>query len=72
MWGAKWLRMVRRKAAVEESWVREELAKPLPKLPVEPEIKDEVKMEDVTTTNGDSKSRSEERTVADNRDDGIE
>ena len=72
-WGAKWLRMVRRKAAVEESWVREELAKPLPELPAEPETQDEVKMEDVTNTNGDSNSRGEERTVAeDGGIDGIE
>lgn len=47
-WGAKWLRAFRRRAAVEESWVKEELAKPLPELPVEPEPKpEEVKMEDV-------------------------
>jgi len=33
-WGSKWLRVFHRQAAVEEGWVREELAKPLP--PSEP------------------------------------
>lgn len=44
-WGEKWVRVFRRRAAVEESWVKEELAKPLPELPAEPI--EEVKMEDV-------------------------
>lgn len=47
-WGMKWLRTWRRRAAVEESWVREELVKPLPEPEPEPEpVTDEVKMEDV-------------------------
>jgi nuclear cap-binding protein subunit 1 len=41
-WGARWARVFQRKGAVEESWVKEELAKPIP----EPEVKEEV-MQDV-------------------------
>lgn len=53
-WGMKWLRAARRRAAVEESWAKEELAKPLPQLPPEPEVKtDEVKMEDVKEGNSE-------------------
>lgn len=37
-WGGRWARVFQRKGAVEESWVREELAKPIP----EPEVKEEV------------------------------
>jgi len=40
-WGAKWVRVFSRRARVEESWIREELAKPIPEVKVE-----EVTMED--------------------------
>ncbi|EXJ79635.1 hypothetical protein A1O3_07914 [Capronia epimyces CBS 606.96] len=45
-WGGKWARVFQRKYAVEDSWVREELAKPIP----EPETKvdNDAKMEEVT------------------------
>jgi nuclear cap-binding protein subunit 1 len=44
-WGGRWMRVFRRRYAVEESWIREELAKPLPPVVVvvEPE---EIKMEE--------------------------
>lgn len=50
-WGGRWMRVFQRRYAVEESWIREELAKPLP-APRGPESVDEVevgvaKMEDV-------------------------
>jgi nuclear cap-binding protein subunit 1 len=44
-WGARWARVFQRKGAVEESWVREELARPIP----EPEVK-ETAMEDAGGT----------------------
>ncbi|KIX10491.1 uncharacterized protein Z518_01574 [Rhinocladiella mackenziei CBS 650.93] len=34
-WGAKWARVFQRKYAVEESWIREELAKPTPEVQVQ-------------------------------------
>lgn len=72
-WGAKWLRVFRRKAAVEESWVREELAKPLPELPAEPEPKtDEVDMVDAKETNGNGEERREERKGANVDNDGAD
>jgi nuclear cap-binding protein subunit 1 len=40
-WGARWMRVFQRKYAVEENWIKEELAKPLP----EPEPVQDVKME---------------------------
>lgn len=58
-WGAKWLRVFRRRAAVEESWVKDELARPLPEIPVEPEPSktEEVKMKDTEAQNGDGEER---------------
>lgn len=60
-WGAKWLRVFRRRAAVEESWVKDELARPLLELAAEPEPEaaksEEVKMEDVNGQNGDGEER---------------
>ena len=45
-WGARWMRVFQRQYAVEESWVREELAKPLPPPEPEPEVsRADVKME---------------------------
>ena len=40
-WGSRWIRVFQRKQAVEESWIKEELAKPIP----EPEPVEDVKME---------------------------
>jgi nuclear cap-binding protein subunit 1 len=40
-WAARWMRVFERKYAVEENWIKEELAKPLP----EPEPLQDVKME---------------------------
>lgn len=40
-WAARWMRVFQRKYAVEENWIKEELAKPLPK----PEPAEDVKME---------------------------
>ncbi len=37
-WGGRWARVFQRKGAVEESWVREELARPIP----EPEVREEI------------------------------
>jgi nuclear cap-binding protein subunit 1 len=45
-WGGRWMRVFQRKYAVEETWIREELAKPLPPLQETPHEPDEVKMED--------------------------
>ena len=77
-WGGKWARVFQRKYAVEESWVREELAKPIPEPPVVPEpvVKDET-MNDVATAdrNGDLGSgENGYKLKADNDDDddGIE
>jgi len=42
-WGARWTRVFQRKYAVEENWIKEELAKPLPE--PEPEPAEDVKME---------------------------
>ena len=65
--GGKWVRAWRRKGAVEESWVREELARPI----VEPEVvvveDKEVKMEDVKT-NGDADEQGREKRVKTERE----
>ena len=42
-WGTKWMRVFQRKHAVEENWIKEELAKPLPE--PEPEPVQDFKME---------------------------
>ncbi len=48
-WGGRWARVFQRQGAVEENWVREELAKPIPVVEVKEEIMAEVgaKEEDV-------------------------
>jgi nuclear cap-binding protein subunit 1 len=63
-WAARWMRLFRRKYAVEENWVKEELAKPLPR----PEPVQDVKMEarEEPTMNGDNGSRH------DMADEGVE
>jgi nuclear cap-binding protein subunit 1 len=50
VWAARWMRVFQRKYAVEENWIKEELAKPLP----EPEPVQDVKMEvkEEQATNG--------------------
>ena len=62
--GGKWVRAWRRKGAVEESWVREELARPVVEPPVEVVAVEnkEVKMEDVKT-NGDAEEQGREKRV---------
>lgn len=44
-WAARWMRVFQRKYAVEENWVKEELAKPLPPPEPVPDAKMEVKEE---------------------------
>jgi nuclear cap-binding protein subunit 1 len=63
-WAARWMRLFQRKYAVEENWVKEELAKPLPR----PEPVQDVKMEakEEPTMNGQNGSRH------DMADEGIE
>lgn len=45
-WGGKWAKVFQRKYAVEESWVREELAKPIPEPPV---LDEPMKMDEAET-----------------------
>ncbi|KIV85171.1 hypothetical protein PV11_00901 [Exophiala sideris] len=45
-WGGKWAKVFQRKYAVEQSWVREELAKPIPEPPV---IDEPMKMDEAET-----------------------
>lgn len=59
-WGAKWVRFIRRRAAVEENWVREELAKPLPPAPLLTEVKPEETDEKVNG-GGDRNGRHQEQ-----------
>ncbi len=67
--GGKWVRAWRRKGAVEESWVREELARPVVEPPVEVVVAEnkEVKMEDVKT-NGDAEEQGREKRVKTERE----
>ena len=53
MWAQKWLRAVGRRGTVEENWVREELAKPIPEPEVELETKVEDKQGDVVMNGGE-------------------
>jgi nuclear cap-binding protein subunit 1 len=61
-WGQKWVRVFRRRGAVEESWVKEELARPLPPKPEIKEIKNDVKMELDGQNGGDAKKLKVEET----------
>jgi nuclear cap-binding protein subunit 1 len=63
-WAARWMRLFRRKYAVEENWVKEELAKPLPRPEPVQDVKMEVKEE--PAMNGHNGSRQ------DMADEGIE
>ncbi len=66
-WGGRWLRVFQRRYAVEESWIREELAKPMPVPPVEepePEPGMEEKVAEVNM--GDDEERGEKRVRSDN------
>ncbi|KAK5096925.1 Nuclear cap-binding protein subunit 1 [Lithohypha guttulata] len=61
-WGAKWLRVFRRRSAVEQNWVKEEMAKPLPALPAEPEPttkSTEVKMDDAPASKANGNSEEQ-------------
>ena len=56
LWAQKWLRTSGRRATVEENWVREELAKPIPEpeVEVEPETKVDDKQQGDVVMNGDA------------------
>lgn len=61
-WGARWSRVFQRKHAVEENWIEEELAKPIPEPEPQPEPVQDVKMavnEDVVAMNGQNGARHE-------------
>ena len=60
-WGARWSRVFQRKHAVEENWIKEELAKPIPEPEPQPELIQDVMMEvqEETTTNGQNGARHE-------------
>ncbi|KIX98015.1 uncharacterized protein Z520_06094 [Fonsecaea multimorphosa CBS 102226] len=45
-WGGRWARVFQRKYAVEESWVREELAKPVPVVEEKPVEDEEMKVDE--------------------------
>lgn len=67
-WGQKWVRVFRRRGAVEESWVREELGRPLPPKP-EIKVKDEdVKMDGDGQNGGDAKRTKVEDAAKDEMD----
>ena len=57
MWATKYLRVFRRKLAVEEMWVREELLKPIPLPPAEPMM--EIQTESKTEMNGHEQADEE-------------
>lgn len=66
-WGGRWMRVFQRRYAVEESWIREELVKPLPELEVklEPDPQHEGQevvqpREDDDQERGDEKRRKHE------------
>lgn len=68
-WGGKWARVFQRKCAVEESWVKEELARPIPELVAED--KDDTVMK-VDGENGEAVNGGEENPANGNLNDGIE
>ena len=51
-WGARWMRVFQRKYAVEENWIKEELAKPLPKPDPEPVQDVEMEVKEEPAVNG--------------------
>jgi nuclear cap-binding protein subunit 1 len=61
MWGAKYLRVFQRKLAVEESWVKDELLKPIPAPPPEPMEEVEITATGNGETNGNGDAEEEER-----------
>lgn len=73
-WGTRWSRVFLRKYAVEENWIKEELAKPLPEPEPEPEpeIVEDIKMdvkEEAPPANGHNGAGHD---MADGDDDVIE
>lgn len=60
-WGTKWVRVFRRKGAVEESWVRDEMARPLPQKPEV--VSREIKMVDEGDADGERKRAKTENGV---------
>ena len=61
MWAAKYLRVFARKLAVEESWVKEEMMKPIPAPPPEPMLEVEMGNGDVNGNGIESVDGEEER-----------
>ena len=51
-WGARWMRVFQRKYAVEENWIKEELAKPLPEPEPEPVQDFKMDMKEEPAVNG--------------------
>ena len=51
-WGARWMRVFQRKYAVEENWIKEELAKPLPEPEPEPAQDFKMDMKEEPAVNG--------------------
>jgi nuclear cap-binding protein subunit 1 len=51
-WGARWMRVFQRKYAVEENWIKEELAKPLPEPEPEPAQDFKMEMKEELAVNG--------------------
>lgn len=65
-WGTRWMRVFQRRYAVEESWIREELAKPLPEAPEEEAEEQEAREaqeaaagEEVTMEDGDEQQQQQ-------------
>lgn len=74
IWGAKYLRVFQRKLVVEESWVREELLKPIPAPPPEPMQEVEIQGNgDINgAANGDAEEHGGKRVKLDEEADQIE
>jgi nuclear cap-binding protein subunit 1 len=60
MWAVKYLRVFQRKLAVEESWVKEELLKPIPAPPPEPMEEVEITATGNGEMNGNGDAKEEE------------
>jgi nuclear cap-binding protein subunit 1 len=60
-WGARWMRVFQRKYAVEENWIKEELAKPLPEPEPEPAQDFKMEMKEELAVNGTRHETNDER-----------
>ena len=65
-WGARWMRVFQRQYAVEENWIQEELAKPLPE--PEPEPVEKIKIEVTLESAVNGRNGTEHEVI----DEGIE